>query len=229
MQHLLLLHGAIGSSEQLLPLREELKEKYVTHILNFSGHGGREMPATGFSIETFANDVLEYLQSSNIGPVNIFGYSMGGYVAMWLARNHPEKINKIITLATKFHWDNETATKETRMLVPETIETKIPVFAASLQERHAPNNWKEVLQQTAAMLMNIGKHNPLQLEDYASIHHPCLLMLGDKDRMVTLTETVDVYQQLPNAQCCVLPSTQHPIEQVNIGMLSFHIEQFLGK
>ena len=227
MQHLLLLHGAIGSNEQLIPLKEKLEGNFIVHMLNFSGHGGKEMPGTGFSIETFANDVLQYLESNKIKTINIFGYSMGGYVAMWLAKHHPEKINHIITLATKFYWDKEVAAKETKMLVAETIETKIPAFAASLKQRHAPNDWKEVLIQTSSMLMDMGENNPLKLEDYVSINHPCLLMLGDKDKMVTLTETVDVFKQLSNAQLCVLPATTHPIEQVNVDILTFHIKQFM--
>jgi pimeloyl-ACP methyl ester carboxylesterase len=227
MQHLLLLHGAIGSNEQLIPLKEKLEGNFIVHTLNFSGHGGNKMPEAGFSIETFANDVLEYLELNNIEAINIFGYSMGGYVAMWLAKNHPEKINHIITLATKFYWDKEVAAKEAKMLVAETIETKISAFAASLKQRHAPNDWKEVLIQTSSMLMDMGENNPLKLENYVSIDHPCLLMLGDKDKMVTLTETVDVFKQLPNAQFCVLPATAHPIEQVNVDILTFHIKQFM--
>jgi esterase/lipase len=226
MQHLLLLHGAIGSGEQLIPLKEKLESNFIVHTLNFSGHGGIQMPETAFSIETFANDVLEYLHSNNIESINIFGYSMGGYVAMWLAKHHPEKINRIITLATKFYWDKEVAAKETKMLVAETIETKIPAFATVLKQRHQPNDWKEVLNKTSSMLVNMGENNPLKLEDYASIYQPCLLMLGDKDKMVTLTETVDVFKQLPNAQLCVLPSTSHPIEQVDIEMLAFHVHKF---
>jgi esterase/lipase len=39
MQHLLLLHGAIGAKDQLQPLADELKDNYFIHTLNFSGYG----------------------------------------------------------------------------------------------------------------------------------------------------------------------------------------------
>lgn len=67
----------------------------------------------------------------------------------------------------------------------------------------------------------------MQLEDYSAITIPCLIMIGDKDKMITLDETLAVYKNLPNAQMAMLPDTQHPIEQVNIQGLAFMTKQFL--
>ncbi len=226
MQHLILLHGAIGAKDQLYPLTIPLKHHYTIHTLNFSGHGGNSIPDDRFSIELFAKDVLRYMQQQNIENLSIFGYSMGGYVAMWLAKNYPEKINKLITLATKFYWDEIIATKEIKMLNAEAIEQKIPAFANQLKQRHAPNDWKLVMQKAAEMLMNLGVNNTLKTEEYSSVA-PCLLLLGDCDKMVTLDETVAVYKQLPNAQLGVLPNTPHPIEQVNVDMLVYMMQRFL--
>ncbi len=227
MQHLILLHGAIGAKDQLYPLTIPLKHHYTIHTLNFSGHGGNSIPDDRFSIELFAKDVLRYMQQQNIENLSIFGYSMGGYVAMWLAKNYPEKINKLITLATKFYWDEIIATKEIKMLNAEAIEQKIPAFANQLKQRHAPNDWKLVMQKAAEMLMNLGVNNTLKTEEYSSVAAPCLLLLGDCDKMVTLDETVAVYKQLPNAQLGVLPNTPHPIEQVNVDMLVYMMQRFL--
>ena len=46
-------------------------------------------------------DAIELLQQNNMEQANIFGYSMGGYVGMYLAKHHPGKNNRLITLATK--------------------------------------------------------------------------------------------------------------------------------
>ena len=67
----------------------------------------------------------------------------------------------------------------------------------------------------------------LQFQDYAAINIPVLLLLGDRDKMITLEETIAVFNQLPNAQMAMLPGTPHPIEQVDISLLSFLIEKFL--
>lgn len=228
MQTILLLHGAIGAKDQLAPLEQELSASFNVHRLNFSGHGGTPFNEGIFSIELFAKDVLSFLDREQINSIDIFGYSMGGYVALYLAKHHPQRIKRVITLATKFKWDEVIAAKETTMLNASTIEEKLPSFAHSLQQRHHPNDWKTVLQKTAGMLIDMGKENPLQTGDYASLVHPVLLMLGDRDKMVSLEETVEVYKNLPQAQLAILPGTPHPIEAVNTSRLAFEIQAFLS-
>lgn len=226
---LLLLHGATGSAAQLRKLSDELSDTYHVHTLNFTGHGGTAIRSEGFSIKDFAQqakDVVSQLQS--MGPVNIFGYSMGGYVAMYMARIMRVDIHKIITLGTKFHWDEATAANECKMLQPDVIEQKVPVFAEQLRQRHHPQSWKQVLTKTAEMLQQMGKKNPLQLNQYADLQVPCLIMLGDKDKMVTREETIAVCEQLPNAQLEILPDTPHPIEQADTTLLATHIRKFLA-
>src|ERR1044071_7638616 len=210
MQHILLLHGAIGSKEQLAPLANALENKFKVHSFNFSGHGGRPFTGNPFSIPLFSSQIAEYMQANAISQAHIFGYSMGGYAAMYLAKQQPEKISSLVTLATKFHWDEATAVKEVKMLDATTIQEKVPAFAAQLEQRHAPNNWKELLDKTKQLLTGLGNNNTLQPEDYTSINTPCLVMLGDRDKMVTLEETVAVYKKLPKAQLAVLPGTPHP-------------------
>lgn len=228
MQPLLLLHGAIGSMDQFTELKKALADYYTIYSINFSGHGGLPIVEKDFSIKLFADDVLTFLEKNNIEKINIFGYSMGGYVGMYLAKNYPDKINKLATLATKFNWNEKTAEKESRMLNAEKIEEKLPAFAQALAERHRPQDWKFVLHKTVQLLLQIGTDNPLKLPDYNSIQLPVKLMLGDRDKMVSLDETIQVYQALPNAQLCILPSTAHPIEAVDTGRLAYAIRDFMN-
>lgn len=224
MQDLLLLHGAIGSKEQFEPLKSALQNRFKIHMLNFSGHGDAAMNGD-FSIPNFAAEVLQYLESNQIKSISVFGYSMGGYVALYLAKQHPEKITKVFTLATKFEWNPEISKREIKMLDASKIEEKIPAFASVLEKRHK-NDWKIVLQKTAAMMIGLGENNPLALEDYAAIVHPVRIAIGDKDAMVSLEETVAVYRRLPNATFMVFPDTQHPIEKVDLERLSNELENF---
>jgi len=226
METLLLLHGAIGASDQLQALEAELKNQYNVHAINFSGHGKNTSYASGFSIGLFAKDVLRFCDEKNLQKISIFGYSMGGYVAMYLAKHHPERINKLVTFATKYHWNEEIAAREVKMLDPEKIQQKVPAFAEALQQRHT-SDWKDVLYKSAAMMLDMGMDNVLKTEDYPGISIPVLLMLGDRDKMVTLDETLTVYKALPNAQLAVLPNTPHPIEQVDHTMLSACIKRYI--
>lgn len=226
MKNLLLLHGAIGAKDQLQTLATALSSTHKVHLLNFSGHGGEEI-GDEFSIEAFANEVLQWLAENGIERISIFGYSMGGYVAIYLAANHPERIESIITLGTKYEWNETIAAKEAGMLNPEIIQQKVPKFAAQLEQRHHPNDWKTLLQQTADMLLGMGKNPPVSPTHFSTITAPVLLLLGDRDKMVTMEETISVYRQLPTAQLSILPSTQHPIEAVDVEVLHYLLKRFL--
>ena len=229
MQHLILLHGAIGAKSQLESLADELSNEFNIHLINFSGHGGKPMTEAKFSIALFADDVLDYMEKNRIERADIFGYSMGGYVAVYIAKYHPEKVNHIITLATKFHWDEVTAAKEAKMLNADAIQQKVPVFAQQLSERHFPTDWKKLLARTTELLIALGNNNTLQPGDYLTVPAPCLLLLGDRDKMVSLDETLTVYKQLPNAQLGILPGTPHQIELVNLRFLVLFIREFLNE
>lgn len=225
MEQLLLLHGAIGAKDQLEPLKQQLSSQFIVHSINFSGHGSEALPEH-FSIEQFAKDVITFLDKHAIPTINIFGYSMGGYVALFLAKNYPDRVKKVMTLATKFLWTPEIAQKEVKMLNPDVIAEKLPAFAQTLESRHQPNDWKDVLKKTAAMMLKLGEQNTLSLTDYSSIDQPVMICIGDKDSMVTLEETIAVYRQLKNAQFMVFPNTQHPIERVDVNRLSAEIRSW---
>src|SRR5215204_5855234 len=100
MQDLVILHGAIGSATQFTLLEQQLSSNFNIHNLDLPGHGGSQ--STGvFSIESFAEYVSNYCEQKRLKSVCLFGYSMGGYVAMYLAKNYPGLIHKVATLATK--------------------------------------------------------------------------------------------------------------------------------
>jgi len=158
MKELLLLHGALGSKEQFADLETVLQEKFKIHTLNFSGHGKRPSHHHAFTIQNFAHEVLDWMNEHYIKTIDIFGYSMGGYVALWLARFYPDRVRKIFTLGTKLNWNEEEAEREIRMLNAEKIVEKIPTFAKSLAERHGEYEWKSVMIKTAAMMKDLYKN-----------------------------------------------------------------------
>jgi pimeloyl-ACP methyl ester carboxylesterase len=226
MKPLLLLHGAIGYSQQLLPLQMALASNYQVYSLNFSGHGGTQL-ASEFSIESFAQQVIEFIQEKRFTSVSIFGYSMGGFVALYIAKNFPQYIGEVVTLGTKLSWDPQIAAAEIKMLNPEVIESKVPDFANELRHRHEPTDWKLVLRQTADMLRKLGENHPLPKESFKQISCRVLLIIGDRDKMVSLEETVAVKNVLPYGQLGVLPNTPHAIEKVNVELLTLLMVQFI--
>lgn len=229
MKTLLLLHGALGSATQFDTLKEALSDKFTVTTLNFSGHGGREIPSSGFSMELFADDIAAHLDNAGIEQADIFGYSMGGYAALLLASRQPERIRSVFTLATKFLWNEEISRKEAAMLNPDKISQKVPAFARQLTERHAPQSWEKVVLQTAEMMVKLGA-NPLLTHEIAGrLEMPVRVSIGDRDTMVTLDETAAMFRALKNGSLAVLPGTPHPFEKVNIVRLAGELADFFGE
>ncbi|MGB3078904.1 MAG: alpha/beta fold hydrolase [Saprospiraceae bacterium] len=222
---LLLLHGALGNKDQFASLKEKLISQFDIYDFNFSGHGSNTNDVE-FSIELFMEDTLFFLDAYNLDNVNIFGYSMGGYVALKLAKEHPEFVNKIMTLGTKFHWNKESAEKEVKMLNPEIIEEKIPKFAEDLRQNHFPNDWKSIMRKTAAMMTSLGNGTAMKPSDFAAIAQPVLICVGAEDKMVTIGESQAIADLLQDADLMVIPGFKHPIELNDVEILSTLIQNY---
>lgn len=228
-QQLILLHGALGSETQFDTLAELLAPAFDRiHSFNFTGHGGN-ITGKEFSIELFVNDLLGYLDDHQIERAAIFGHSMGGYVALQMARDYPKRARKIMTLGTKFDWRQETASKEIRQLNPELIELKVPSFAESLSKRHFPQDWRQVVRQTASMMAKLGNGSAMGPPDFSRIQAEVIVCLGSEDNFVTREESIEVTNLLPNAKFQIIPGFKHPLESVDKEELAKLIVQFSGE
>lgn len=225
---LLLLHGALGSKSQFSSLISLLEETFHIHTLDFEGHGSSPLRDRAFRDEHFAENVLDYLNENSIQSVSVFGYSMGGHVGLYLAKNHPERIHRIFTLATKYLWTPEIADREARYLDAERIVKKVPHFAKVLQERHAVSGWKNVLRKTKEMFFELGQRNSLPMEQLRQIDHVVRIGVGDRDNMVSIEESVQVYRSLPRGELEIFPNTPHPLEEVPLSYLVDSMVEFFG-
>src|SRR5687767_14752253 len=228
MEKLLLLHGALGAKTQLESLKNTLSATFEVYTLDFYGHGSETLSDEPYRIAGFAEQVNRFLEEKKLDSISVFGYSMGGYVALYLAAKYPGKVKRAFTLATKFDWNEASAEKEIRMLDPEKIATKVPVFATELSERHGAHYWRNVLRKTSEMMLDLGKQKALAEEELAQLEIPVIIAVGDRDPMVSLEETVTASKQLKNGALLVLPNTVHPLEKVPLARLVFDCEQFFG-
>lgn len=226
MKPIILLHGAIGAKDQLEPLAKELSANgYQTYSLNFSGHGQTPFQ-TDFSIRQFADELLEFVVRTHLIRPIVFGYSMGGYVALYLASQKPGILGDIITLGTKFEWSPEIAEKEIKMLDAKTISEKVPKFAEALQKRHG-NDWQLLLQKTTEMMVDLGNNNLLSPTTFSQVKSKVLIGLADNDTMVSVEETDNAASKIIVAKRYTLTNTKHPIETVNVTELSKIISEFI--
>jgi pimeloyl-ACP methyl ester carboxylesterase len=226
MKDLILLHGALGHSSNFEPYEQYLSEHFRVHKILFQGHGDTSIPADGIRMISYVEQLNQYCEEHALKEINIFGYSMGGYVALVYALQYPGKVSSILTLATKLNWTEEGATKESKMLNPEVIAERVPKYAAQLAILHGTEHWKALLPAIAGMMIDLGRQPLLTTENYAHINTKVQLMLGDKDVMVSLDEIVQAAKAIPEARLAVLPNTKHPIEQVRPALLMNLMKDF---
>ena len=213
-QKLLILHGALGSAKQFEIIKAGLTADFDVYLLDFDSHGNGS-PTTEMSIELFADNVLSFVENNDLQNASVFGYSMGGYVALYLQTLHPNLFQSITTLGTKFNWSVESAEQEVKMLNAEKIKEKVPAFASYLENIQSPTSWEVMMNQTIELMLRLGKKPLLTSENLNKISIPVTLCLGGLDKMVSLEETQVVDQELKNSNLKILAGVQHPIQMVD--------------
>ena len=228
MKDLILLHGALSTQKQFDYFAPLLENDYQIHCLTFRGHGENTTLPSGNYFEDFTEDILHYLLKHQLTKVSFFGYSMGGYAALYFANKYPDMVENIMTLNTKFDWNKEQVGKETALLNADKIEEKVPAYAQSLMQLHGTNNWKNVLANTKTMMEQLADIPLLNETILSSIKQPVLIGVGDRDNTATVAENLHVQQQIPNAAFLVLPNTPHPFDKVNFETLVLFCKNFFN-
>lgn len=228
-KNLLLLHGALADKTQFDSLFPSIKDKFSVYTLDLDGHGSSQLHHQHFRIEYFVETVLRYLDEHSLPRVDIFGYSMGGLVGLNLASKYEERVRSVFTLAVKFNWRPEFAQKESAFLKPEYLLRKVPHFAKILKERHTAFGWRNVLDRTNEMFEYLGNSTTINASDFQTLSIPVRVSVGDKDQMVSIEETVEVFRHLVKGQLQIFPNTLHPFEKISLEELSASINSFFGE
>lgn len=92
---LLVLHGLFGSRNNWAPLARRLAKHHDVYALDLRNHGDSQH-ADSMSYPEMANDILWFMQAEDLPEVSILGHSMGGKVAMQIALDTPQRMNKLI-------------------------------------------------------------------------------------------------------------------------------------
>lgn len=222
---LLLLHGALGDARQMETLAPLLEPYFSLHTYNFPGHGGKAFAEHPLTMRLLTEHLLDHIREFHLIGCTVFGYSMGGYAALQLESEKPGCFQRIFTMGTKFGWRPEVAESEAKLIDPEFLSQKAPNFAAVLQQRHAPNDWKQLAKETGHLMHDLARH-PLATDDFGKIECKVRIAIGDRDQMVSFDESRHVYLALPKASFLVMPETPHLFEKINHPLLAEEIRRF---
>lgn len=96
-----LLHGAgFDGESNFYRIIPALTDHYRLIVPDHRAHGRSDRTRGRIDIETFADDLEQVLDALGIDRVAVFGYSMGGMVALSFAARHPERVTALVLGAT---------------------------------------------------------------------------------------------------------------------------------
>lgn len=169
----------------------------------------------GWSTRDFAQDAYAILQNVGIKRTHVYGHSMGGRVAQWLAADHPEMTGALILGASSVG---------DRMGIPRLAETTVAMKTndvVALQAMCYPDGWARKYPEQAAS----GTPNPHSAEAFlchlrasgehdawdiaASIFSPTLVIHGSEDNMTLPANSEILAARIPSAELMIIEKGRH--------------------
>jgi pimeloyl-ACP methyl ester carboxylesterase len=215
---LLLLHGAAGCTQlETAALLRRLEPHYRVLALDFSGHGASESPRA-FSTDLFVDNARAALDDADVERAHVFGFSMGGYMALHLAHLHPDRVRRLAVHGTNIEWGEARVEAMHRRLHVEAILARRPELAEQLAALHT--DWKQLFRRMRAFVAELPDQSPAMIEAVSDIEHPTLVSAVDEDDLFSLDVPIGLHGLLPNSHLALIPGRRHALQDVNIDTLA---------
>jgi pimeloyl-ACP methyl ester carboxylesterase len=215
---LLLLHGGLFDIDlQFGELLPSLAATRRVIAADFQGHGRTNDIDRPLTCADLASDVVGLLQHLDVPQADVFGFSVGGGVAIHLAIRHPELIRKVIVSSVSFHPDGdrpENTEAVGRMTVDMIAGT--PMEQSYRVKSPHPDRLQNLLDKLSTFDQGFTGWSD---DDIRGIAAPTLITVGDCDA-VRLDHAVRFLQLrggdvngdfvgVPASQLAVFPGTTH--------------------
>ena len=214
---LLLLHGAYMTIEMMEPLLSGLAGMRQVIAVEQQGHGRTADIDRPITYEQMADDTAALARQLEVDQADVFGYSMGGGIALQLAIRHPALVRRLVLASSGFRSD-AMPTEALEMfpsITPEMFAGS-PIEQAYLETAPNPGDFP-LLVEKLKRLDTTDFAWPE--EDVRAITAPTLIVLGDSDG-VRLEHAVELFKLrgggvmgdlagMPDSQLAVLPGTSH--------------------
>ncbi|HAM82056.1 alpha/beta fold hydrolase [Ornithinibacillus bavariensis] len=99
---MIFLHGLTSNHLMLKQEMDYFKDRFRVIGLDSRGHGKSEKPLT-YTLNDHVQDVIAFMDDFGIERANLFGMSMGTYVAQGVAVAIPDRVNKLILVSGNSH------------------------------------------------------------------------------------------------------------------------------
>jgi pimeloyl-ACP methyl ester carboxylesterase len=242
---IILIHGFISStliwSDVFLPLAAA---GFRVIALDLPGYGYSDKPVDGrYTIDSQAYAVVSLMNRLEIDEATIIGASYGAAVAATIALDYPERVSSLVLIGAVTN-DNPM-----RKLLPRVAQLPLlgdivtPLFLGSrwvLRKRMedtyrrsgraldehklaARHHLLAAADSHRAMLRTIRRWNASRIAREAHlIHRPTLILWGEDDRHIPLTDGVFLREAIAGARlivfrdCGHLPPVEHPEKFVEV-------------
>ena len=215
-----LQHGFVGGGEYFAPLSANLARTHdviATDLPGFAGSAHISVPDT---IAEIAKTLVDTVTELGVERFSLLGHSLGSVTALQAALDYPERIEKLIlygstpsgTLPDRFEsWETTIDRIET-----ESIDVMAAWIASTWfmdGDRHPLYEFTKAAGNGASQeeaIRMIRTSAPWDVRDrLGDINMPTLVICGDSDRSTHPSLSYELWNEIPNAQLCILPYCAH--------------------
>lgn len=223
---LLLLHaGFLTIESSFEKLRGPLRQHHNVLALEQQGHGRTRDLDRPMSYRQMVEDTAAALDQLRIERTCVFGWSDGGIVALGLALEYPELVDKVAIIGAGYSPDAEPPDFRDRMrgLTPDAERF---VEFREQYEKVAPDPaaWPRLVEKAKAMYLAFEGWDERRLRSLAA---PLLVMLGDRD-FTTLEHAIALYRLVPHGRLAVLPGSGHDAPVAHPDWVAAMLLEFFG-
>lgn len=229
---ILLIHGFASSSYTFRKIVPLLRVEFSIISVDLPGFG-RSEKSTSFiySFENYANMLLELLDHFKIEKTNIVAHSMGGQIALHMAKKSPERVDKLVLLCSSGYLRRAKKTLIYSSYLPffdrvayfyvhrknVTDYLQNVFFNTNLISDEMIKEFSRPLSDRGfyKSLIRLVRHREGDLEpnELKQIKIPTLLIWGENDRVVPVHVGKRLVQDLPNAKLITYKKTGHLITE----------------
>jgi pimeloyl-ACP methyl ester carboxylesterase len=189
---LILLHGGLGAGETMRPILPTLAAGHKVILPDLQGHGRTADIDRPIDARLMADDIAALVDLLGLDRPDLFGYSLGGGVAFWTARKYPEKVGRLIMVATNMRRDAiyPDMLAQQGQVGPEAAEFMKDTPMYQLYERIAPRP-----EDFPRLLGKIGQGMAIDFDasdEVSKLKVPTLIACADAD-MAPPSHYVEVF------------------------------------
>jgi pimeloyl-ACP methyl ester carboxylesterase len=222
---LILIHGFGASTFSFRHTIHELARHFRVIALDLKRFGLSERPPGGdYSLTAQARLVGEFMERMGIRQAAVLGHSMGGEVAMRLAVNHPERVERLILVDSASGREVRHRASGGRFLRPLlpvmalfTLSLRSAVYDPAyltpevLEGYFRPTRIHGHLRGLGDLLVSRRNDPPL---DLCAIVQPTLILWGEEDRWLPVSQGQRLHEQIPGSRIVIIPKAGHlPLEE----------------